>query len=192
MRLFSLLVCGGVLLAAAAPAAGGDPEEGRRLAGQCRTCHGLDGIAKIPVAPHIGGETAGYITRQLEAFRSGAREHEMMTVVASSLTDDAIADLASWYSSLIPVATAPLRRPGETPPEACVDCHGTDGISLLEEAPNLAGENEIYIVTQLKAFKRGKRSNDVMSGIAAALDDGQMFDAAAWYARVRFETRAAE
>jgi cytochrome c553 len=70
MRGLLILGLGGVLLAGAVPAQ--DIEAGRKVAGMCRTCHGLDGLAQIPIAPSIGGEPASYIAAQLEAFRSGA------------------------------------------------------------------------------------------------------------------------
>ena len=76
MRNLVMLGLGGVFLAQAfvAPPAvaedlTGDPAAGRRKAGMCRTCHGLEGLAKIPIAPHIGGEPANYVVRQLIAFR---------------------------------------------------------------------------------------------------------------------------
>ena len=71
MRAALLLGLGGLMLAGAA--SGQDVEAGRKVAGMCRTCHGLDGLAQIPVAPNIGGEPAAYLAAQLEAFRSGAR-----------------------------------------------------------------------------------------------------------------------
>ena len=83
------------------PAAqGADPAEGRKLAAQCKTCHGLDGIAKIPIAPNLAGESQMYIEKQLKAFRSGKREHGMMSLVARNLTDQQISDLAAWYQSI--------------------------------------------------------------------------------------------
>ncbi|NMT62234.1 cytochrome c [Marinobacter orientalis] len=84
-----------------------DPEEGRKLATQCKTCHGLDGIAKIPVAPHLAGESQIYIEKQLKAFRSGKRENDMMSVVAKNLTDQQISDLAAWYQSIEITAKMP-------------------------------------------------------------------------------------
>lgn len=84
-----------------------DPAAGRKLAGQCKICHGLDGIAKIPIAPNLAGESQIYIQKQLKAFRSGKREHEMMTVVARDLTDQQIADVAAWYESIEVTAKLP-------------------------------------------------------------------------------------
>lgn len=88
-------------LALTAPAAAaGEPDAGRAKARMCQTCHGLDGIGRMPDVPNIGGESALYITRQLNAFRSGERRHEQMSIIAAGLGDDDIADLAAWYSSI--------------------------------------------------------------------------------------------
>lgn len=181
-----ILTLGAALCAGGAQANGetpGDPAAGKALAGQCRTCHGIDGYAKIPVAPHIGGERAGYITRQLTAFRDGTRVNEMMSVVAAPLTDRQIADLAAWFASQ--QATATLAADPSAAPETCIACHGADGIGLTEEVPNLAGESNIYIDTQLKAFRSGKRVHPVMSAIAADISDDEIRAAADWYASVK-------
>jgi len=97
-----ILICFAGLAAAIAPPAAhaADAEAGRSKAAACRTCHGIDGIAKIPIAPHIAGESEIYLQTQLKAFRSGKREHEIMSVIARDLSDEDIADLAAWYSSI--------------------------------------------------------------------------------------------
>ncbi|MBA1149111.1 cytochrome c [Ectothiorhodospiraceae bacterium WFHF3C12] len=78
----------------------GDPEAGREKAKQCRTCHGIDGVGLRPDVPNIGGESEFYLTKQLKAFRSGERRAPQMSVIASNLSDEDIADLAAWYSSI--------------------------------------------------------------------------------------------
>ncbi|MCR9255440.1 MAG: cytochrome c [Alphaproteobacteria bacterium] len=83
-----------------APAQAGDPAAGKKAAAQCRNCHGIDGIATIPIAPHIAGESQVYLQVQLKNFRSGKRENEIMNVVAKNLSDEDIANLAAWYSSI--------------------------------------------------------------------------------------------
>ena len=191
MRRIALLALGGVLLAggvAATEPTGlppGDPAAGRKLAGMCRTCHGIDGYARIPIAPHIGGEQPAYIERQLIAFRAGTRVHEMMSVVAKTLTDEQIANLAAWYGSH--KAGATLVANAADAPEACVVCHGTDGLALVDDVPNLAGETNIYIDTQLKAFRGGKRTHEIMSVIAADMTDDEIRAVADWYAAVKLK-----
>lgn len=190
MRRFILTVLGGVIFAGNAYA--GDPTAGRKVANMCRTCHGLDGYAAIPIAPHIGGEPQEYLEAQLLAFKSGEREHEMMSVVASGLNAQQIADVSAWYASHRIVATLPAGVSEENAPDGCVSCHGADGIALLPDAPNLAGEANIYIDTQLKAFKRGKRKHEIMSEIAAELSEAEMRKIADWYAAIGLEISAPE
>lgn len=191
MRQAAILTLGGLLLAGGVQAElAGDRETGRQLAGQCRTCHGLDGYAQIPIAPHIGGEPEGYLRAQLAAFRDGRREHEMMSIVARSLTDQQIADLAAWYAGHR--VTAELTQDEGEAPALCSACHGADGLHLVEDAPNLAGEANIYIDTQLKAFRIGKRSHEVMTAVAAELTDAEIRALADWYADVRIEIELVE
>lgn len=89
------------------PSLAADAAAGREKARQCQTCHGIDGIAKIPIAPHIAGESQIYLETQLKAFRSGKRVHEIMSVIAKGLSDEDIADLAAWYSSIEFSVTVP-------------------------------------------------------------------------------------
>ena len=88
------------LLAPGVAEAAGDAAAGKAKARHCAVCHGIDGVAKRPDVPHIGGESEQYLTRQLEAFRAGERHHEQMSIIAAALSDQDIADLVAWYSSL--------------------------------------------------------------------------------------------
>jgi cytochrome c553 len=87
-------------LLAALPAGAQDVAAGRRKAAACQACHGLDGIAKLPDAPHLAAQPAPYLERELRAYRSGARKSEVMAVVAKPLSDDDIRDLAAYYSAI--------------------------------------------------------------------------------------------
>ena len=101
--LFSGAPLAGMILAlclTTAASAAGDVATGRTMARQCAVCHGIDGAAKRPDVPNIGGESEIYLKSQLEAFRSGARHHEQMTIIAQGLTDDDIAHLIAWYSAI--------------------------------------------------------------------------------------------
>jgi len=191
MRGMLSLALGGLLLAGGALADPvGNRADGRKLAGQCRTCHGLDGKSQMPVAPNIGGESETYIRAQLTAFRDGRRVNEMMTIVARNLNDQQIADLAAWYAGHRITATMTADPAGA--PEQCVACHGADGIRLIDEAPNLAGENNIYIDTQLKAFRSGSRPSEIMAPVAAELTDAQIRAVADWYGATQIAIETVE
>lgn len=194
MRQALITVLGGLMLAggAPAPAVADDPVAGRKIADMCRTCHGLDGMAAIPIAPHIGGEPEEYLEAQLMAFKTGARVHEMMSVVTAGLSAQQISDVAAWYAAHAARATLPEGVQAEDAPQACVSCHGANGISQLLDAPNLAGETNIYIDTQLKAYKRGQRQHDIMSEVAAELSDAEIREIADWYAAITLEIEMAE
>lgn len=79
-----------------------DVKAGRAKAVQCQACHGMDGLAKVPEAPNLAGQNEDYLVKALKDFRSGARQNEMMSVVAKPLSDADIANLAAFYHSLGP------------------------------------------------------------------------------------------
>ncbi len=80
--------------------AAGDIKAGRGKALMCQACHGTDGISKVPEAPNIAAQTEPYIAMQLRAFQSGARKNDVMSVVAQTLSDKDIDDLAAYFSAI--------------------------------------------------------------------------------------------
>lgn len=81
---------------------------------------------------------------------------------------------------------------GKSKVEACVACHGTDGNSMIDMNPKLAGQHEKYLAKQLRDFRAaaqsgGKegRNNAVMNGMAAGLSDQDINDIAAYYASMK-------
>jgi cytochrome c553 len=81
-----------------------DMERGQAKSIDCVACHGAGGISPNPMFPHLAGQNAAYLEMQLENFRSGAREHPLMTPVAQSLSSEDIVDLATYFSSIGPLA----------------------------------------------------------------------------------------
>ncbi|BAZ93701.1 cytochrome c553 [Thiohalobacter thiocyanaticus] len=66
---------------------------------------------------------------------------------------------------------------------ACVSCHGADGEGNPAAGfPRLAGLSDKYLSKQLRDYRQGTRSNPVMQPIAAALEQQQLLDVAAYYA----------
>jgi cytochrome c553 len=95
------------LFAIALPAhAAGNVTTGRQKALQCQTCHGLDGLSKLPEAPNLGGQPEPYLVKSLNDFRRGIRKNDMMTLVVQQLSDQDVADLAAFYAA-IEVTTKP-------------------------------------------------------------------------------------
>ena len=63
----------------------------------------------------------------------------------------------------------------------CAACHGNDGIAVLPEAPNLAGQKAGYTAAQLQHYRSGERKHELMTVVSQGLTDAQIADLAAWY-----------
>ena len=88
------------LLAPTLAHADGDPLAGRKKALQCQACHGMDGLAKIPEASNLAGQSTTYLVSALNDYKSGARKNDMMSTIAPMLSDTDMDDLAAYYSSI--------------------------------------------------------------------------------------------
>ncbi|WP_439133274.1 c-type cytochrome [Pseudomaricurvus sp.] len=83
--------------------AAGDAAAGKSKAVVCTSCHGVDGKAMIPTYPNLAGQNAQYLELSLKAYRNGERKAGQAAIMAgmsSSLSDEDIADLAAYFSSL--------------------------------------------------------------------------------------------
>jgi cytochrome c553 len=74
---------------------------------------------------------------------------------------------------------------GEEKVAVCSACHGADGNSVVGLWPSLAGQNEKYLVKQLRLVKSGDRVIDSMVGLLDNLQDSDLQDIAAFYASQR-------
>ena len=67
----------------------------------------------------------------------------------------------------------------------CIGCHGIPGYKTVYphvyRVPMITGQQPVYIVNALQAYKSGARSHPSMRGIAQSLSDQDMADLAAYY-----------
>jgi cytochrome c553 len=89
-----------LLVASGSVCSAGDVTAGRMKALMCQACHGMDGLSKAPDAPNIAAQLESYIVAQLKAYKSGTRKNDAMSVVASTLSDTDIEDLAAYFSAI--------------------------------------------------------------------------------------------
>jgi cytochrome c553 len=77
---------------------------------------------------------------------------------------------------------------GKVKTALCAACHGAKGIAVMGMYPNLAGQNEAYLVSALKAY-RSKERNGGMAAImqmqAANLSDADIDDVAAYFSSLK-------
>ena len=69
----------------------------------------------------------------------------------------------------------------------CAACHGNDGIAVLPEAPNLAGQKAGSTAAQLQHYRSGERKHELMTVVSQSLTDAQIADLAAWYEAIQVE-----
>jgi cytochrome c553 len=80
--------------------AAGDAAAGKARAAACAACHGANGISANDMWPNLAGQKEAYLVAQITAFRDGSRKNPMMSPMAAGLSDQDIANLAAYYSSL--------------------------------------------------------------------------------------------
>ena len=78
-------------------------EAGKAKSAVCAVCHGTDGVSSVPIYPNLKAQKEAYLVSTLKAYKAGVRGGGMsmlMTPQAATLSDDDIANLAAYYSSL--------------------------------------------------------------------------------------------
>lgn len=174
-----------------------DLKIGEDRAQVCGACHGAQGISVNPEWPHLAGQHAAYLIKELHDFKRGdTRNAPTMTPLTAYLTDEDIENIAAYYAQRqrahgnTPKAYLArgetLYRTGDRSKQitACIACHGPDGKGNAQAGfPMLCGQQPAYTTQQLQAFKSGKRSNDIssiMHNISSHMSDDDM-DAVAHY-----------
>ena len=98
----------------------------------------------------------------------------------------ALACLATTAALAATAAHAVDPAAGKAKYEAtCVACHGAAGISTAPIYPNVAGQKEEYLVTQMKAFRDGSRPNPIMAPMAKGLTDTDIVNIAAYLSALK-------
>jgi len=89
---------------AATPAAlVGDAARGKSLTYTCRSCHGVTGYKNAYPSYHVpklGGQSQVYLNNALHEYRQGKRKHPTMQAQAESFSEQDIADIATYLSSI--------------------------------------------------------------------------------------------
>lgn len=95
--------------------------------------------------------------------------------------------LVLFFSSLAVHAGGDPQAGKQKSATLCSACHGPDGNSINPAWPSLAGQNERYLLSQMRTFKEGnkgfrKSANSVqMYAMVAGLSEQDMQDLAAYY-----------
>ena len=174
---FTLLIAlSGLTVAAQAQDIKGDAARGAKINASCIGCHGIPGyqssFPEVHRVPMISGQNDKYIIGALNAYKRGERKHGTMRAIASSLSEQDMADLAAYYAADGGPAES---AGGATPPPevaalltkgACASCHGADFNKPIDGSyPKIAGQYPDYLFSALKSYKI-EGSNQVGRGNA--------------------------
>ncbi len=198
MKVFQVLRGIGLLLAGlglASNVAAADAAAGSKIANSvCAACHGVDGNSPAPTFPKLAGQSVEYITKQLNEFKSGARNNGIMAPIASALSAEDVQNVAAYFSAQKSApATAKSNGKGSLGEKiykggiaankvpACASCHGPAGAGIPARFPRLAGQHADYTLAQMKAFNSGERANAPMMKVIAARLSGDDMAAVADY-----------
>ncbi|MGL6557148.1 c-type cytochrome [Aeromonas dhakensis] len=91
---------GALLLLLWGPVQAADVEAGKAKAAVCAACHGAEGRALVPNYPHLAGQNAAYLVKQLKAFKDGSRKEPLMVPFMAPLSEADMENLAAYYASL--------------------------------------------------------------------------------------------
>ncbi|MEX0622462.1 cytochrome c [Saccharospirillum sp.] len=81
----------------------GDVEAGKAKSAVCAACHGANGVSAVAIYPNLAGQKQAYLANVLAAYKSQERKGANAAVmwgVAGGLSEQDIANLAAYYSSL--------------------------------------------------------------------------------------------
>ena len=170
-------------------ASAADAARGEKLSQTCLGCHGAPLRNPSPVysIPMVGGQHPEYIISALKAYKDKSRSHGTMQAQAASLSDQDMADIAAYFTSLGDNSrpsnvNAELAEKGKQEAAVCAACHGSTGDGDNSTYPKLAGQYESYITQALKDYRSGDRQNPIMAGFATNLTIHQIEALSAWFA----------
>ncbi|MEI6383634.1 MAG: c-type cytochrome [Betaproteobacteria bacterium] len=190
--IFTLVVASATPFAFAQDAKG-DPNAGEKKVAMCIGCHGIKGyqasFPEVYKVPMISGQGAKYIANSLTAYRAGERKHPTMKGIATSLTDQDVADISAYYEAHGKTVGASLPEKASDPTDkvaelltkgACVSCHGNNFSKPIDPSyPKIAGQHSDYLFVALKSYKTEGvstwgRTNGVMGGVAKQFTNSEL------------------
>ncbi len=170
----------------------------------CARCHGAAGTGRaVGAFPNLAILSPTYIRGALTSFASGRRYSAFMQTMAAQLSPqqiDAVADYYARQPKAKSLAAATFPQPAaevafgeqialqglrDRKIGACSGCHALADADV-RQYPRLNGQNEDYLINQMRLFRAGGRGNSVrynpMVGVAKALSDREIVAVSAYYA----------
>jgi cytochrome c553 len=80
---------------------------------RCERCHGPNGNSTNPRLPALAGQHVEYLTKVLNAYRTGARKSSEMAAMSGGLTENDIDNLAAYFASQRARSVLYIMMPGK-------------------------------------------------------------------------------
>ena len=178
----------------------GDAVAGKEKSALCQGCHGETGMSAAPNFPHLAGQYAGYLRKQIVDFQKELRKDDTMSGMAATITErQDLEDIAAYFATqkVMQGEKATENKLGKniylngnsvTEMYGCVNCHGEDGKGKSPNNsvfPVIGGQLKDYLVKQLNDFRSGARVNDpagMMADIAKKMTDAEIEAVSAYLA----------
>ena len=165
----------------------GDATRGQALAYTCSGCHAIPNYKNVyPTysVPKLHGQRAQYLAAALKEYKSGDRSHGTMHSQAASMSEQDMADVATYLAGPNVLTNSKTDvKPSDRPKasEVCLACHGTNGVGITADYPTIAGQHRDYIERALTDYQKGARKNAVMAPMVATLTKQDIEELAAYY-----------
>ena len=157
--------------------------QGAEFAALCVECHGERGFSTEPGVPSLAGQQPAYLIVATQEYADGSRGHAGKEQMLRGLDQVDIEKMAMYFA-----AQSPELRPspevgdpelGKPLTASCGACHGARGVSHDPLVPNLAGQEPVYLVKAIRAYRDHERSHEDM---VADRTDEEIGHIAAYYA----------
>jgi cytochrome c553 len=149
----------------------------------CAACHGASGNSINPHVPSIAGQPKLFLENQLILFREELRRSEQMLPIVKGMKDPEIIQLAEHFSKLPAKGMergsadrSLVQRGAQRAKELrCGICHLAD-FSGQNQVPRLAGQREVYLEAEMRAYRDGKRSggDTIMAAALYGVSDADL------------------
>lgn len=188
--LFTVGILGGALLSGATTASA-DPTA-LMVSNPCAGCHGIEGASQGE-APVIAGLSQMYLASTMKAYRDGQRYATIMDRIAKGYDDAQINAMSAYFANLSWPTNNQTVDAGQAAKgqklhtnSGCAGCHGPTGVSMMPNAPRLAGQYAGFLEEAMKDYKDASKPIPpgamVMRSMLAAMSDEDIAALAAFYA----------
>jgi cytochrome c553 len=166
---------------------------GRSAAAPSAKCHGESGVSRKAGVPSLVGLHPKYLLDAMKAYKEGDRPVDEtnadMKKALDALDEEDLKHVALYYAlqtdnNLTRAQTPSLGGPpaGKEALQACVKCHGENGVGSGPVNPSLAGQDATYMLNALRAYKAAARDDETMTPKVKKFSDDELKAFAVYYA----------